>query len=622
MQGELSEIRDYLARHPPFDSLPEDVLAGLPRQLMVRYLRRGSVFPPVEEGEPCLWLIRSGAVEFRDPEGQLLEKLGEGELHADPCLGGPALPGQQGQAVEDSLLYQLPCAALQGLREQHGAFGRYFERDLRARLQHAIARLRQGQGGDTRLLHLQAGALVRRTPVTIAPDASIRKAAQRMSSERASSLLVVANDRLVGILTDRDLRQRVIAMGLDLERPLGDIMTADPSTLPAGAPVFEAMLLMTRLHVHHLPLVDGQGRLAGVITASDILQHYHLNSVTLAGSIRHCRDLDSLVAASAQLPELQAQLVRGGMGADQLTRAVSAVSDGIGKRLLELAEERLGPPPVPYAWLICGSQARREQTALSDQDNGLLLDDGYAPGHEAYFAELARFVSDGLARSGFAYCPGNVMATNPAWRQPRRAWREYFRKWIENPEPKALMHASIFFDMRALHGDQGLFAGLQEEVLRQCRSNSIFLAHLTANALHYRPPLGFFRQLVLIHDGEHDDSLDIKHRGVIPIVDMVRVHALAAGLSAANTRERILAAEACGELSHDGAQDLLHALEFIATLRARHQAEQYLQGLPMDNYLRPDRLSRPERQQLKDAFAVIHTLQQALERRYQSSRIA
>src|SRR5690606_29311003 len=124
------------------------------------------------------------------------------------------------------------------------------------------------------------------------------------------------------------------------------------------------------------------GRLAGIITASDILQHYHLNSVTLAGSIRHCRDLDSLVATSAQLPELQAQLVRGGMGADQLTRAVSAVSDGIGKRLLELAEERLGPPPVPYAWLICGSQARREQTALSDQDNGLLLDDAYAPGHE------------------------------------------------------------------------------------------------------------------------------------------------------------------------------------------------------------------------------------------------
>lgn len=622
MQGELSEIRDFLARQPPFDLLPEAVLVGLPRQLAVRYLRRGSAFPPAEEGGPCMWLVRSGAVEFRDPKGQLLEKLGEGELHADPCLDSPGLPGQQGQVVEDSLLYQLPCEVLQGLREQHVEFGRYFERDLRARLQHAIAQLQQGQGGDSRLMHVQAGALLQRAPVTIGPEASIRKAAQRMSSERVSSLLVVANERLVGILTDRDLRQRVIAAGLDLERPLGGIMTADPHTLPPSVPVFEAMMLMTRLQVHHLPLVDGQGRLEGVISASDILQHYHLNTVTLADSIRHCHEVDSLVEVSAQLPELQAQLVRGGMGADQLTRALSAVSDGIGKRLLELAEERLGPAPVPYAWLICGSQARREQTALSDQDNGLLLDDAYAPGHEAYFAELARFVSDGLARCGFAYCPGNVMATNPAWRQPRRAWREYFRKWIENPEPKALMHASIFFDLRALHGDQGLFDGLRQEVLRQSRGNSIFLAHLTANALHYRPPLGFFRQLVLIHDGEHDDSLDIKHRGVIPIVDMVRVHALAAGLPATNTRERILAAEACGELSHDGAQDLLHALEFIATLRARHQAAQYLQGLPMDNYLRPDRLSRPERQQLKDAFAVIHTLQQALERRYQASRIA
>ncbi|HEY9150364.1 MAG TPA: putative nucleotidyltransferase substrate binding domain-containing protein, partial [Gammaproteobacteria bacterium] len=150
----------------------------------------------------------------------------------------------------------------------------------------------------------------------------------------------------------------------------------------------------------------------------------------------------------------------------------------------------------------------------------------------------------------------------------------------------------------------------------------IFLAHLAANALHYRPPLGFFRQLVLIHGGEHDDTLDIKHRGVIPIVDMVRVHALAAGLPATNTRERIQAAEACGELSHGGAQDLLYALEFIATLRARHQAQQHLEGLPMDNYLRPDSLSRPERNQLKDAFSIISILQEALEQRYQTARIA
>lgn len=621
MDGELIEIREFLARLPPFDALPDAALDDLPRRLSVRYLRRGSAFPPAGQ-DAALWVIRSGAVEFRDADGRLLEKLGEGEPYAEPCQDGTAVPGQRGIVVEDSLLYLLPCAALRALCGQHADFAAFFAHDLRARLQRAIVQLQQGQGGDSRLLHVPAGALMRRAPVTIDADASIRTAAQRMSGERASSLLVMREGRLVGILTDRDLRERVIANGLDVDRPLGGVMTGDPQTLPATASVFEAMLHMTRLQVHHLPLVDAQGRPLGIVTASDILHHYNLNTVALASMIRHCRDRDGLTAACRQLPELQVQLVRGGMGADQLTQAVSAVTDAITVRLLELAEARLGPPPVPYAWLICGSQARREQTALSDQDNALLLDDGCRPEHDAYFAALAQFVSDGLAQCGFAYCPGNVMATNPAWRQLRRVWRGYFRQWMESPEPKALMHASIFFDMRALRDGHGLYAGLQREILQQSRRNSIFLAHLAANALHYRPPLGFFRQFVLIHDGEHDDSLDIKHRGVIPIVDMLRVHALAAGLTALNTRERILAAEDCGELSHDGAQDLLYALEFIATLRARHQAQQHLDGLPMDNYLRPDRLSRPERNQLKDAFAIIATLQAAMEARYQTARIA
>lgn len=621
MDGELIEIREFLARLPPFDALPDAALDDLPRRLSVRYLRRGSAFPPAGQ-DAALWVIRSGAVEFRDADGRLLEKLGEGEPYAEPCQDGTAVPGQRGIVVEDSLLYLLPCAALRALCGQYADFAAFFAHDLRARLQRAIVQLQQGQGGDSRLLHVPAGALMRRAPVTIDADASIRTAAQRMSGERASSLLVMREGRLVGILTDRDLRERVIANGMDVDRPLGGVMTGDPQTLPATASVFEAMLHMTRLQVHHLPLVDAQGRPLGIVTASDILHHYNLNTVALASMIRHCRDRDGLTAACRQLPELQVQLVRGGMGADQLTQAVSAVTDAITVRLLELAEARLGPPPVPYAWLICGSQARREQTALSDQDNALLLDDGCRPEHDAYFAALAQFVSDGLAQCGFAYCPGNVMATNPAWRQPRRVWRGYFRQWMESPEPKALMHASIFFDMRALRDGHGLYAGLQREILQQSRRNSIFLAHLAANALHYRPPLGFFRQFVLIHDGEHDDSLDIKHRGVIPIVDMLRVHALAAGLTALNTRERILAAEDCGELSHDGAQDLLYALEFIATLRARHQAQQHLDGLPMDNYLRPDRLSRPERNQLKDAFAIIATLQAAMEARYQTARIA
>lgn len=620
MEVELIEIHEFLAKHPPFDQLPADTLAMLPKRLTVRYLRRGAPFPPPELLVPGLPIVRKGAIEFRDEAGVLLEKLGEGDIYSSLCLRDETLPGK-GLAIEDSLLYLLPCEELESLRKRFARFNSHFEKSLRLRLQHAIAQQQGRCGVSSNLMQIEAAVLVRRSPISISPEQSIRQAAEKMTTEGVSSLPVVKNGKLLGMVTDRDLRQRCIATGIDAGNAVSTIMSTDLLTISANTPAFDALLQMTRHHIHHLPLVETDGTLRGIITASDILHQHSINTVALASTIRRCQDVEAVLEACKQLPELQTQLLNSGLSADQLTRAFSTVVDSLGQRLLQLAEARLGPPPVPYAWLVCGSQARREQTSLSDQDNALLIADSMEPEHDAYFAELAAFVSDALARCGFAYCPGEVMATSRQWRQPLRTWRRYFEEWINNPEPKALMHSSIFFDMRVLFGDHSLYQSLQETTLQQCRDNTIYLAHMTANALHHRPPLGFFRHFVLVHDGEHDDTLDLKHSGIIPIVDLARIFALSAGLAPLNTRERLKAAENAGVLSHDGAQDLLYALEFISTLRARHQSQQHIQGEQMDNFVRPDSLSRPERSQLKDVFAAISSVQKTLELRYQTTRI-
>jgi CBS domain-containing protein len=266
-----------------------------------------------------------------------------------------------------------------------------------------------------------------------------------------------------------------------------------------------------------------------------------------------------------------------------------------------------------------GSQARRELTAHSDQDNALLLSDDYNDAtHGEYFEQLARFISDGLNACGFYYCPGNVMATNDEWRQPLANWQKYFSRWVDTPEPKALLLACNFFDIRCIHGDATLFSQLQDFALRKARANRIFLAHLAANALNMRPPLGFFRQFVLIHDGEHDDSFDIKLRGIMPIVELARLYALSEGLSEVNTYERLQAAAQSPSLSREGSENLHDALSLIALLRLQHQASQYLQGLEMDNFIKPGELSALECQHLKDAFAVISELQAVVAQRYQS----
>ncbi len=620
MQAELIEIREFLAEHPPFDQLPGEVLDILPKRLTVRYLRRGSPFPPQHDGDVAACLLRAGAVEFRSSKGELLEKLGEGELYTVSCPDSGDTLQRNGLCSEDTLLYLIPCDELQSLRQQFPEFNSHFEKNMRLRLQHAIDQLQHGHGTISSLMNLKAGTLVHRPPVIIDAQQTIRQAAQKMGEEQVSALLIMENDKLLGIVTDRDLSLRCIAAGIDVNQPASSIMTSNVFALDEERAAFDALLEMTRRKIQHLPIVGRGGVMRGVISASEILYRHSLNTISLAATIKRCHNVDDLVEATGQLPELQTQLLSSGMTAEHLTQALSAVTDAITERLLQLAEQELGAPPVPYVWLACGSQARREQTTVSDQDNAMLIDNGMQPEQDEYFAALARFVSDGLNRCGFRYCPGDAMATNPKWRQTLSGWQRHFDKWVNTPEKMSLMLTSIFFDIRPIYGDESLYQKLRDKILPQCKANRIFLAYMAANALKNRPPLGFFRQFVLVHDGEHDDSLDLKHRGILPIVDLARVFALSAGLPQLGTKERLIAAREAGQLSHEGAENLLHALEFIATLRARSQAEEHLSGRAMDSYVRPDSLSGVERNQLKDAFAAISTVQQALSQRYQTER--
>ena len=621
MEIELLEIRDFLAHHPPFDALPGEELDQLPRQLEIRYLRRGNAFPPAGAEDGFLYIVRSGAIELRDDQGGLCEKLDEGALYAADCQLVDLTGSCAGSAAEDALLYLLPCQRLEALRRRAPAFDRHFSDSVRERLKHALERQRGSEPHQAGYMTLEVSDLVKKAPVTVETASTIRDAARLMTSQRVSSVMVMEDGRLVGLVTDRDVRARCVAEGLDAGRPVTAIMTRDPHTVERSAAVAEALMTMTRLRVNHLPVVD-HGRLVGVLASSDLTRHQSTSSPYVATQVRKAETVEELVAASRRLPELMVQLAGASATALHVGEAVSAITDAITERLLEMAEQEQGPPPVPYVWLAGGSQARREQSSHSDQDNALLIADDMRPEHADYFTDLARFVTDGLDACGFYYCPGDAMASNPEWRQPVSTWRGYFDTWINRPEPKALMLASIFFDLRVVHGDRDLFTGLQRHVLEQTRKNRIFIAYMVANALHHRPPLGFFRTFVLVHDGKHDDTLDIKHRGVVPITDIARVYALSEGLEAVNTTERLEAAGRTNALSSEGCENLRDALEFIASLRIQHQADQIRRGLQTDNFMDPKRLSKLEREHLKDAFKVIQSIQETLANRYQAGRFA
>ncbi|MCU7933034.1 MAG: CBS domain-containing protein [Candidatus Thiodiazotropha sp. (ex Codakia rugifera)] len=620
MEIELVEIRDFLAKRPPFDALPEEQLNQLPKSLEIRYLRRGNLFPPGDATQGYIYILRSGAIELRDEEDNLVEKLGEGGIYTTDCQLIDFGRATHGLAAEDSLIYQLPCDLLKVLRKSEPAFDRHFAESIRDRLKQAVRTLKDNaEESPIAQMTVEVSDLIKKSPITIDINCSIRQAAQLMSEKNVSSVMIMEQQKLAGIITDRDLRKRCIAAGISTDQPVSQIMTTNLETIQKNTMAIQALMTMTRLHVHHLPVLQGD-HVVGMLTATDLARHQTTNSAFLASDIRKAATVEDLAIVSERLPDVQFQLANSNAAALHVGEAISCITDALTARLIEMAEAELGPPPVPYAWLCAGSQARHEQTSHSDQDNALLIADEMKPEHEAYFEALAKKVSDGLNACGYVYCPGNAMATNPKWRQTLRIWRKYFNTWINKPEPMALMLSSIFFDLRAVYGNMEMFDELRTDILNKTRGNGIFTAFMAANALQHRPPLGFFRTFVLIHGGAHDDTFDIKHRGIVPITDIARVFALDQGLPPVNTTERLEAAAETKVLSREMGENLVDAMEFIASIRIYHQAEQIRKGLTPDNYLSPEELSDLERRHLKDAFRVIQEMQDAMENRYQGGR--
>ncbi len=470
--------------------------------------------------------------------------------------------------------------------------------------------------GPLGLLATPLRALLQRPPVTAAPGASIREVAQLMRAQGVSSVVLEEQGRLFGLVTDRDLRNRVLAQGLDPAAPVAGIATRAPLTAAAGSPASEALTLMARHNIHHVPVMEGE-RVIGMVTASQLSQHHSASPVHLAGEIFRQSTVEGLARASAHVAQLQRHLAAASASADSAGRILTSITDAVTARLIQLAHERLGPAPVDYVWVAAGSQARREQTARSDQDNCLVLDDAYDEArHGDYFRAFSRFVCDGLDACGWIHCPGGMMAMTDTWRQPQHRWRQYFEQWIDRPEPMALMLTCVFFDLRAVHGHAGLLEQLRAPVLQRTRGHSLFLAHMVGNALKHRPPLGLFGSIVPARGGEHAGRVDLKHAGIVPIVDLARVYALAGGLDAVNTQERLEQAGGSGEVSVEAARDLRHALAFLGRVRMAHQARQVARGEPPDNFLRLDELSNLEQSHLKDAFEVVQRLQSVLNQRY------
>jgi len=604
MASEIPQIRQFLSGTAPFHILEKDVLADIARKVVVRYFRSGDIILSSGGQNDQLFIVRSGAVELRLAGDELTARIESGGCFAYPSLLRGGEVRNTTTALEDTLVYCLPQEAFHRLRGQSETFRDYFNESETERLRSAV-RNYSAQRASTLQQATVEQLLAHTNPVSCRPDDSVAQAACLMSDSDVSTLAVCDAGCLVGIFTDKDLRKRVVASRVPFDTPVREVMTPSPRTLPASASAAEAMALMAAGGFRHIPICASDGGLLAILSATDILAHLGDSAIDTGMLIAKAPGAEALIAAAKQIPDGFVRMDRGGFDADHTMRFTSALGEAVHRRAAQLIEEELGPPPVPYALIVFGSLARGEQLVGSDQDNGLVIADRATDADREYFARLGTKISDLLDACGFVYCNGGIMAKNAEQRLTASEWQERYVRWIENPDEDRILRATIYFDMRAVHGDTELVRRLREQVIARAKASGIFLSYLARDAQRSRIPLGFFRNLVLEKAQDGAKVFDAKAQAILPLIDIARTFALAEGLTAVGTLDRLDALAESGHMARGDAESLKDAFLLVNALRITHQAGQLRSDIQPDNAIAPGSLSPLERDYLKDTFSVI-----------------
>lgn len=621
----------FLAQVPPFQFLEPDLLREVAQGLSMEFYPKGTVILQ-QDGQvgESLRIIQKGVVKITlRPKGGAEEVVVDYRERGETFGLVSLMGGQQkttAVAVQDTLCYLLPKERLNELLGSHPAITEYLLQFHLTKYVDMTSREIQGKSlfagsSDHLLFTAQVGSICRRVPVTVEPDATIREAAKRMSEARQSAVLVLGpGGSADGIVTDSDLRSKVVAQGQPIDEPVTRIMSRPVVTVEEKDPCFEVVLRMLQRNIHHVA-VTRDGVLRGVITNHDFMVLQGRSPLAFSEDIERQATVEGLAPVSQKALTVIGALLKEGTRAMNIVRIISELNDRVVRKVLELAERELGPPPVPYCWLALGSEGRKEQTFRTDQDNALVYADPRETQRERvveYFRRFTVLVRNGLIRCGFEPCPANCMASNPDWCQPLSVWKGYFTAWITEPTPKAVLNSQIFFDFRPLYGDESMAWELREHLGRLVPDFPVFLGFLANMLVKNRPPLGFFGGVAVERGGEHKDGLNLKIKGVTPFVDIARLFALEKGVRAASTLERLEALRGGSTLVSDLVDELEQAFEFLTLLRIHHQYRQLEGSRPIDNFIHLDTLSSLERQSLKHAFRLAMKVQDLVMERFRA----
>ncbi|MCX8070145.1 MAG: DUF294 nucleotidyltransferase-like domain-containing protein, partial [Thermodesulfovibrionales bacterium] len=617
------EIINFLSEVPPFQFLQKDDLAELTNQIKVEFYPKHTTILK-QGGEPSKFLriIKQGSVKVfittMDGNEVITDYRGVGELIGYLSLMSGDVARATVVTLQDTICLLIPKEDFLRLLEKNSHFRDCFNKNFLKKYIDKTVKTHEDQGlmnlgSDKLLFTTTVGELATKGVISAFQDnTTIKEAAEIMSIHKISCLVIIDNDAVpVGIVTDKDLREKVVAKGKDVNENIGSIMSLTLIKIDAKEYCFEAVLKMIRHNIHHLLVVD-DGKLKGIITNHDLLTLQSISPLNIAKDIEHQISIEGLVPISKKTNTIINLMLKEGVKAYAITKIITELNDRLVKKILSLTEKRLGKPPISYCWIVFGSEGRREQTFKTDQDNAIIYEDydpQLKPVVDKYFEAFTQFVKESLQKCGFPTCPAGYMASNPMWRQPLSKWKKMFNQWIMNPYPESLIKSLIFFDFRPLYGDFNLANDLKENLFKNIPNHKLFLGSVANMAIKNKPPIGFFRSFVLEKEGEHKDQLNLKIKGTTLIVDMVRLFAFERGVKEPSTYERIEALRGLHGLMKDYADELQHGFDFLMLLRIQNQLAKIKEGRAPDNFIKLDNLTNLQKRLLKQTFNLISNLQ-------------
>ncbi|MBV9916780.1 MAG: CBS domain-containing protein [Solirubrobacterales bacterium] len=603
----MEHLNTFLARQPPFDELTPEELRALVQSAEEQTFEPGEPVL-VEDGPPApgVWVILTGSMDLLH-EGEVIQILEPGETFGHPSLLTGMAPAFTVRARERSSCAFVGAApARRSLGTQAGAA--YVAQTMRQRLTGA---------GETVHGLLDVGttpvAAIMRPPAFCEPGRTVREAAAQLSADGVSALLVQLSAQEVGIVTDAEVRDAVADTATSLDGPVREIVRHPLVSVPASQLAVEATIDMLASGGEHLAVLDG-GRVCGVLSASDLLGLDARSPIALRHLILGAADEDELVHAVGQLPKVFMLLLRAGVPARDLGRVLSLQHDAVVARLIDFSIWRHGEAPVAWAWLDLGSAARREFTLASDQDNALAYADP-EPGEEAhvdaYFERLGSDVNDGLARCGIGIDNNGVMARKRLWRMSKGDWLRTFDECLRIPDESHLIRASVAFDFRPAAGGLTIAPQLTEH-MRAARARPDFMRLMARTASGFPVAVGFRGQLVTGRNGDPPERVDLKRGAIIPLVNLVRFHALAHSVTVSATLERLEAVASTGGIDRRLAEALAEAFDVITRVRFEHHADRISAGAAPDNLINPDQLAPIAHADLREALHVVKRAQKQL----------